>query len=155
MTRLSPVHEAALARAIRNLEEASFAARLADYAGQPVNKVLQALPRRVTARVSDAVEIAVRKGLDASLRGMDLAERRPPRTRLSTAIAGVSGGVGGFFGVAALPIELPVTTMLMLRAIAAIARHQGEDLTRLEPRLACLQVFALGSRASDQRADVG
>jgi hypothetical protein len=155
MSTLAPVHEEALARAIRALEDASFAARLADIAGQPVNKVLGVLPRRVTARVSGAVDVAVRRGLDTALRGMDLGQRRRPRTRLSTALAGVSGAAGGFFGAAALPIELPVTTLLMLRAIAEIARHQGEDLTRLEPRLACLHVFALGSRGSDARADLG
>jgi hypothetical protein len=44
----------------------------------------------------------------------------------------------------------------MLRAIAAIARHHGEDLTTLEARLACLQVFALGARgATAVRGDLG
>ncbi len=48
---------------------------------------------------------------------------------VSTMAAGVTGGVSGFFGLAALPVELPVTTTLMLRAIADIARHNGEDLS--------------------------
>jgi hypothetical protein len=69
--------------------------------------------------------------------------------------AGVTGGVSGFVGIAALPVELPLTTTLMLRAIADIARHNGEDLSRLEARLACLQVFALGSRPTGVRTDVG
>ena len=66
------------------------------------------------------------------------------------------GGVSGFFGFAALPIELPVTTTLMLRAIADIARHHGEDLSTLEARLACVEVFALGSpRPQGRRTDIG
>ena len=65
-------------------------------------------------------------------------------------LAGLSGGVSGFFGIAALPIELPVTTTLMLRAIADIARHQGEDLSTLEARLACVEVFALGAPEAER-----
>jgi hypothetical protein len=43
----------------------------------------------------------------------------------------------------------------MLRAIADTARHYGEDLSELEARLACMQVFALGSRGAQKRVDVG
>ncbi len=70
-------------------------------------------------------------------------------------LTGLTGGIGGLFGAFALPVELPLTTTLMLRAIVEIARHNGEDLTALEPRLACLQVFALGNRKSDAGAVVG
>src|SRR6202012_5446634 len=52
-------------------------------------------------------------------------------------------------------IELPVTTTLMLRAIADIARHHGEDLNTLEARLACVEVFALGAPQPDRRLDFG
>ena len=69
-------------------------------------------------------------------------------------LVGINGGISGL-RVAALPIELPVTTMLMLRAIADTARHQGEDLSRLEARLACVEVFALGARGSGKRMDMG
>jgi hypothetical protein len=61
----------------------------------------------------------------------------------------------GFFGIAALPLELPVTTTLMLRAIADIARHHGEDLSTLEARLACVEVFALGVPNSSLRPHRG
>jgi hypothetical protein len=62
-----------------------------------------------------------------------------------------------------LPVELPVTTILILRAIADIARHYGEDLSTIEGRLTCVEVFAHGSNketggrhaGSERRADVG
>ena len=41
----------------------------------------------------------------------------------------------------------------MLRAIAAIARHEGEDLSKIEARLACLEVFALGSKQRNEQVD--
>jgi hypothetical protein len=59
-------------------------------------------------------------------------------------VTGVSGGLGGLFGVLALPIEVPLTTTLMLQSIADIARHYREDLRRPVSRIACQEVFALG-----------
>jgi len=57
-----------------------------------------------------------------------------------------SGAAGGAFGLATLPIELPVSTIIMLRSIADIARSAGEDLSDPEAALSCVQVFALGGR---------
>src|SRR5205807_8336848 len=59
---------------------------------------------------------------------------------------------GGAFGLAALPLELPVSTIIMLRSIADIARGEGEDLSDPETALACIQVFALGGRAGSTDA---
>lgn len=56
------------------------------------------------------------------------------------------------FGLPALAIELPVTTTLMLRSIAEIARAEGEDLGSREARLACLEVFALGATGVGTRS---
>ena len=67
----------------------------------------------------------------------------------------MSGGVSGFFGPLALALELPSTTTLMLRSIADIARHHGEDLSRIEARLACLEVLGLGARRSRGDVEVG
>jgi hypothetical protein len=43
----------------------------------------------------------------------------------------------------------------MLRSIADIARHHGEDLSQLDARLACVEVFALGAGGAQKRMDVG
>jgi hypothetical protein len=147
----APAHRDALEAAVATLENPNFAARIADYAGAPVNRVLGMLPRAASDGLSKAVEVAMLRCLKTAIRSLDEAERRRPTTWLSNMAAGVTGGVSGFVGVAALPVELPVTTTLMLRAIADIARHNGEDLAKLEPRLACVQVFALGSRPLGSR----
>jgi EcsC protein family len=152
---LPRAHYRALARAVNTLESSNFAARLADYAGAPVNRVVQLLPRRASRGLSRAVEAAIHKSLKTAIGSLDPVPA-PPATWMSTAIAGLTGGVSGFFGMAGLVVELPLTTTIMLRAIADIARHNGEDLRTLEARLACLQVFALGSRSSAAvRADLG
>ena len=153
-TSLSQAHRRALARAVDALENPNFAAHLADYAGAPVNRVVQMLPRRASKGLAWAVEVAIQKCLETAIGSLHPAPG-PPTTWFSNAIAGVTGGVSGFFGMPALVIELPLTTTIMLRAIADIARHHGEDLGTLEARLACLQVFALGARRAAVRADLG
>jgi len=117
--------------------------------------MLRMMPNAANAGLNGIIEAAMRRCLHLAINSIETSSRHPPATGMSSLLVGINGGVSGFFGLAALPIELPVTTMLMLRAIADTARHQGEDLTRLEARLACLEVFALGARAPRQRMDVG
>jgi hypothetical protein len=162
---MEPQHFTALAAAAATLENPNLAARIADYAGAPVNRVLGMLPKAADRGLAKATEAAMMRCLKTAIRTLDENEERRPKRWLSSVAAGVTGGVSGFVGLAALPVELPVTATLMLRSVAAIARHKGEDLSRPEPRLACLQVFGLGARSpgaqlpagrsSGDRGDVG
>jgi hypothetical protein len=142
---LSPQHRQELARAYRLLESANFATRLTDYAGTPIHGVLAQMPKPMRRAVDRAVERAIQECLKIALKSLKGAPKKRPSMRLASALAGVAGGFGGLFGAASLPIELPVTTILILRAIADIARHHGEDLSTIEGRLACVEVFAYGS----------
>lgn len=151
---LSAADRKALVRAVECLERRGFAARLADYAGEPVNRVVRMFPRIANDRLNAIVRSSILKCLDWAIGSLGEASA-PPATWLSTAMAGVTGGVSGVFGLAALPIELPLTTTLMLRSIAEIARHQGEDLTEISGRLACVEVFALGGASTENNANVG
>ena len=63
----------------------------------------------------------------------------------------MSGAAGGIFGMASLPVELPVSTIIILRSIADIARHEGEDIADPAVALACLEVFALGAHDRDDK----
>lgn len=51
-----------------------------------------------------------------------------------------------------LPVELPLSTAIMLRSIADIARSEGERLRTPGAKLACLEVFALGGRSKSDDA---
>jgi hypothetical protein len=53
-------------------------------------------------------------------------------------------------GLPGLAVELPATTMLMLRSIASIAAEQGADLSDPATRLECLAVFSLGSQPLEE-----
>jgi hypothetical protein len=152
---ITPADDAALKTAVRYLEGRNFAARLADYAGVPVHRMLGFLPKAVNRQISGLVRIAVMKGLEVAVDTLDDKPPRTPAIGFSSFLAGVTGGVSGLFGFGALAVELPMTTTLMLRAIAEIAQHQGEDLSTLEARLACLEVFAYGAKPHGEAVDVG
>ena len=148
-------HRRELKTAIAQLEQTSFAARLADYAGQPVNTVIKYLPRAINSRLRGIVQTAIFKCLEMALGSLDKTAITRPSPWTAKIVSGVTGGIGGFFGMLSLPLELPVTTMLLMRSIAEIAQDQGEDIGTVETQLACLEVFALGGRDSEEKWDVG
>jgi hypothetical protein len=152
---LSDEDREALRRAVIALERPSLVARLANIVGRPLEVLGHSLPAPVRDAVSSAAEAALRASLRVALTTLRKEGAPSPRA-LHGALAAASGAVGGALGLATLPVELPISTTLMLRAIAEIARQEGEDLADPEAALACVQVFALGSRSeADNLADSG
>ena len=139
---------AALAEAVRQLEHTSLAARLTNLLGRQIEFVAGLVPRPARAIAARATTMALRLALRVAMRSID-AGQRPASPRLHKALAAGSGALGGAFGFSALPVELPASTLLMLRAIADIARAEGENIESPDTALACLQVFALGGRTPD------
>ncbi|OFW57216.1 MAG: peptidase [Actinobacteria bacterium RBG_16_64_13] len=139
---------AALRGAKRRLENPSLTARISALLGSKLETGFNMLPARLHHMIGSATEIALRKGLDFTVKTMGRPEPSRPRDWLHKALAVGTGVAGGAFGAAALPVELPVSTCLMLRSIADIARSEGHDISLLEVRLACLEVFALGGGGS-------
>ena len=141
---MDPLDLKSLESAVAALEQPTWAVRLVNLIGIPIEAAAKLLPARAGAIVSRATTTAVRKALVAAVSTMGREHRGAPSTWLHRAAVAGSGGVGGFFGLAGLAVELPVSTVIMLRAIADIARSEGEDVGTLEAQLACVQVFALG-----------
>jgi len=140
----------ALAAAARRLEEASLAGRLAALAGKPVGLVQRALPTAASTAIGNATRRALERALEVAL--FSLKNRRLGGGRaLHSGLACASGAIGGAFGLPALAVELPVSTTIMLRAIAAIAQQEGEDLADPRTGLACLEVFALSGPAAGKQ----
>ena len=149
---MSPQHLQELANAQKLLASTSLASRISDYAAGPVQSALKVVTPSLRKGMDRAIERAILACLKLAIRSLKKGPQRRPQTRLASTWAGVAGGFAGVFGAVALPLELPLTTILMLRSIADIARHYGEDLNKMEARLACVEVFAYGA---EQRADVG
>jgi hypothetical protein len=146
---------AALKMAYGYLEYPGLAARLSNVLGTPIETALTLLPRRWHERLHRITEAAIARALDAALSSMHRPELIPHPGFYKGLVAG-SGALGGFFGLPGLLVEIPVTTTLMLRAIADIAREEGEQLSALQTRDACLEVFALGGRTEiDDAAETG
>jgi EcsC protein family len=133
----------ALRAAVEALEHPGLAARLAEIAGKPIELFNRALPETASKAIATATTQALNTALRMALRTMQ-NEPKAASSYLHKALAATSGAVGGSFGLAALPIELPISTVIMLRSIGDIARTEGEDLHDPETALSCLQVFALG-----------
>lgn len=153
---MTPEDLEALRAAAEHLEHPSFAARLGSVVGTPIEMALRLLPPRWYRRLHRAAESVIERALSAAVSSMDLKESSGPPDAFFGTLSVVTGAAGGLFGLAGLLIELPITTAIMMGAIAEVARREGEDLASLEARLACVQVFALGGRAhEDDAAETG
>ena len=124
-----------LERASALLESPGFVARVFDYVGAPTELVLDALPGTARDRITKIVKRSLQASVNTAVSTLGKGGRGRPWLKGHMAAAGVAGGVGGAFGLAALPIELPITTTIILRSVADIARSEGEDLRLSEARL--------------------
>jgi hypothetical protein len=144
-----------LKRARALLEGGGLVVRVAEALGRPLEAGLERLPARAREAVQGATQTALERGLRIALGTLAEEPSRRSSERLHKAAAAASGAVGGFFGLGGLAVELPVTTVVMLRSIADVARSEEHDLTRPETRLACLEVFALGGGGGENAAETG
>jgi hypothetical protein len=144
-----------LRRAKGLLEHQGLAVRIASVVGTPIEKLFTALPHGATDIVQAATTKALTAAARTAVRGMS-DEPKTSRQWLHTMAVATSGAVGGAFGLATLAIELPLSTVMMLRSIADIARSEGLQVSKPEVQLACLEVFALGGAGSrDDAAESG
>ncbi|QDV68925.1 EcsC protein family protein [Rosistilla carotiformis] len=142
------------------LEHHGIADRLTELIGKPITASLKLLPDVAENAVYAAIDKSMRVALDVALRtlGDDPLKSGKPRLLTHKLMAGVVGAAGGAMGGATIAAELPVSTVLILRSVADIARSEGEDLTSVESQLACLQVFALdpgNSESVDDDTEIG
>jgi hypothetical protein len=143
---LSASEQKVLRRAVAILERESFVAKLTELTGEPISRILKWIPRAASSRIHGAVQAALSQALTIALKGFDQKDAFTPAPWAFRAMSGITGGAAGFFGLPALLVELPVTTVLILRSIATIARRRGEDLADPKVRLACLEVLALAPK---------
>ena len=143
-----------LKMAVNLLEKPGLSIRLINLLGYPIEGIVQALPRRIGQAIGNTATKAVGTAFYAALSTMNKKRHGRPFRWTHRVMVFVSGAVGGFFGLPGLIVELPISTGLMLRSIADIARSEGEELSSIDTHLACITVFALGGRSrKDNAAD--
>jgi hypothetical protein len=151
-TGISPEDLEALKYAKRILEKPSLAARITGALGTPLEKGLGLLPENISVLVRDVARKSLEGALRIALFSMNRRRAIPAHTLVHRVAVTATGAVGGAFGLPALALELPVSTAIMLRSIADIARGEGEELEDAAARLACIEVFALGGRSEKDDA---
>ncbi|MBP1684419.1 MAG: peptidase [Deltaproteobacteria bacterium] len=150
--RLSAEDEDALRYAKTLLETPGFATRLTGLIGMPIEKALALLPAKWTEVVTGATRKSLYAALHTALLTLEHKPRAQSREVVHKLAVAATGAGGGAFGLPALPFELPLSTTIMLRSIADIARSEGEPLWTTRGKLACLEVFALGGRSTSDDA---
>ena len=138
----------ALEQAHDCLERHGFAIALAEATGYPVERAIGLLPKAWRKLVDESTRRALNGALRVALTTLGRkGYRGDSRDKLHRYAALVFGGAGGALGITSLPVELALTTVLILRSIAEIASSEGEKIDQPEGQLACLQVFALYDRS--------
>jgi len=151
-----PQDWADLQRAVKLLEAPTITARMANFVGAPLEFAVRSLPAAVSGRIHGAVEAALHKSAQAALWSLADTPGRKASTRWHKLAAATTGAVGGAFGFTALFLELPVSTTIMMRAVADVARSEGFSLDEPSTRQACLEVFALGGKSDkDDASETG
>ncbi len=138
--------------AVEVLERPSFVMKASAYLGRPISALTTRIPDRIQGVIQKGVDKALTTGLRmavASLKDQDTritsSSEAKSRKWGHTAAAMGLGAVSGLAGGWALAIELPVTTTLMMRSIAAMAQGAGFDPSDPQTALEILTVFAYGS----------
>lgn len=146
--QMSGADLAALHAAVAALEKITLGKRMAALIGRQVGFAGRAIPLKLQVAASAAATKALNVALRVAFASLEGRSTRGG-ARLHRKLAMASGAIGGAVGLASLPIELPISTTIMLRSIADIARREGEDLRHPDVAIACLQVFALGGHAEE------
>ena len=145
---ITELHEKELLVAKSLLETPGLAAIITNFLGTPIEKDLDLLPDDWSENIAKVIEESLIKGSRGVIFTMkDIPGEESSNIWHKLGVA-VSGGVGGVFGLAAIAVELPISTSIMLRSIVDIARSEGESITTSETQIACLEVFAFGGPSS-------
>lgn len=111
----------------------------------------------VSSRVEDITHQLMWSFQSGAMTGLDKDGKGDRWAWMHKAVVLASGASGGFFGMPGLLWDLPITTAMIMRSVADIARSfPGEDLASDDTKRACIEVFASGSPlAEDDEADLG
>lgn len=133
-----------LKMAVDLLETPSITVKLANLIGSPIESALKHLPNGAQDKINEVVHSALHKAADAALWSLENKPNTTSSNLIHKAMVATTGAIGGAFGFAALAVELPITTTIMLRSIADIARSEGFDLSNFSVKQSCVEVFAFG-----------
>jgi len=134
------------------LENPGIAAKITNLLATPIEKGFELLPDNWNVKVGEVTQAALSKAVHAAVFTMKDAPGEEASNIWHKIAVATTGGIGGFFGLPALAVELPISTTIMLRSIANIARSEGETISKIASKIACIEVFALGGPSKSDDA---
>jgi len=134
------------------LENPGIAAKITNLLATPIEKGFALLPDNWNVKVGEVTQAALSKAVHAAVFTMKDAPGEEASNIWHKIAVATTGGIGGFFGLPALAVELPISTTIMLRSIADIARSEGETISKIASKIACIEVFALGGPSKSDDA---
>lgn len=147
--------------AVRALENPGLLIKVANSIGRPLELLMNRMPRAASNAIDNGVNAALRKAAEWAVLTLprehphngDAIIMRNSRGRSATASShtlatGALGAIGGAIGFLALPVELPLTTVVMLRSIASISVEYGFEPRTVEGRLECVAVLGMAATTS-------
>lgn len=138
------------------LENPGLAVKITSALGTPVEKGFDLLPKGWYEMVEKGTRKALEVAVNSAILTMNTKQKRESANKAHKMLAASIGAAGGFWGLPAFTFELPVSTTVMLRSIADIARSEGHDLESAAIKMSCLEVFAFGGPGkSDDAAETG
>lgn len=152
--KLTAEDQAALNLAVQFLEEENFLVRVTSYVGAPIEKGLSKLPKPVQKVIGEVTENALSAALWTAARTTTDSSPQESWTKTHKLITTAMGGIGGWFGLPGTAVEIPMTTVIIMRSILDIARSEGADISTPEIQVECMNVFAFGGTSdSDDSAE--
>jgi len=138
------------------LENPGLAMKITSFLGSPIEKGFSLLPKGWSEIVAASTSKALEAAFHSAVMTMSEIREAPAANALHKFMVAGTGAAGGFFGLFALTVELPLSTTLMMRSIADIARSEGQQITNPEVKIACMEVFAFGGPGKgDNAAEAG
>lgn len=153
--QIDAADRARLAQARALLERPGLAIRLSDLLGGPIERSVDRLPPSIRRQLGVLTQRALQRSVGAAAHTLEPG-RRNASPRLHKVLGSMSGGAGGALGIVGLSIEIPLSTVLIMRSILDVARAEGESPASTDTRMAALEVFALGGDSPhDDAAESG
>ncbi|HVZ08717.1 MAG TPA: EcsC family protein [Rhodopila sp.] len=143
--------------ATRLLDAKGITIKVAEQIGGVAAWAGRMLPRAISSKVEAILYDMLWDFQSGAMAGLDKDAQGDRWGWLHKTLGLVSGATGGLAGLPGLIWDIPVTTTMIMRSVADIARSfPGEDITADDTRRACIEVFAMGSPLQeDDEADFG
>ena len=125
--------------------------KIAHYEGGRAGSIWSKLPEEFDSHLQRVIQTALDTSYDISgsvKSNMAIFEVPSYFHKLAVIL---SGGLGGFTGLAGSIAELPISITTMLASFQKIAEEYGFDRNEAETKLECLQIFSMGGPLDDDR----